>query len=267
MLQPLFPAPRPIIGMIHVAALPGTPASTLSVREIVDLAVQEARLYRAGGLPGLAIENMHDLPYLRGGVGPEIVAAMTLVGQAVKAEFGGPVGLQVLAGANREAVAVAHAAGLDFVRAEGYAFAHVADEGFIQSSAAELLRYRKLIGAERVQVWADVKKKHSAHAITADVSLGITAETVEFMRGDAVIITGNVTGDPPKLADVREAKAHCRLPVLLGSGVTPENLAGFYAEADGFIVGSYFKVDGYWMNTVDPRRVAAFVEAAAKLRA
>jgi membrane complex biogenesis BtpA family protein len=191
---------------------------------------------------------------------------MTLVGYAVKVEFGGPVGLQVLAGANQEAVAVAHAAGLDFVRAEGYAFAHVADEGFIKSSAAELLRYRKLIGAERVQVWADVKKKHSAHAITADISLGLTAETVEFMRGDAVIVTGNVTGDPPKIEDVREAKSHCKLPVLLGSGVSPENLAGFYAAADGFIVGSYFKVDGYWENTVDPARVERFVAAAEKLR-
>lgn len=264
MLQPLFRSPKPVIGMIHVAALPGTPAGALSVAEIVALAVSEARLYRSAGLHGLGIENMHDLPYLRGRVGPEVVAAMALVGQAVKAEFGGPVGLQILAGANQEAMAVAHAAGLDFVRAEGYAFAHVADEGIIQSSAAELLRYRRLIGAERVQVWADVKKKHSAHAITADVSLGITAETVEFMRGDAVIITGNVTGDPPRLEDVREAKGHCRLPVLLGSGVTPDNLAPFYAEADGFIVGSYFKVDGRWSNTVDPKRVERFMQAAGR---
>jgi predicted TIM-barrel enzyme len=64
---------------------------------------------------------------------------------------------------------VAHAAGLDFIRAEGYAYAHVADEGIIEASAAKLLRHRRMIGAERVQVWADVKKKHSAHAITADV--------------------------------------------------------------------------------------------------
>jgi hypothetical protein len=184
----------------------------------------------------------------------------------VKAEFGGPVGIQVLAGANVEALAVAHAAGLDFIRAEGYVFAHVADEGFIQSSAAELLRYRRLIGAERVQVWADVKKKHSAHAITADVGLGATAEAAEFMRADAVIVTGNVTGDPPQIDDVREAREHCRLPVVLGSGVAPDNLAEFYPEADGFIVGSYFKVDGYWANTVDPKRVNRFIEVARGLR-
>ncbi|MCC7359630.1 MAG: BtpA/SgcQ family protein [Anaerolineales bacterium] len=267
MLTPLFARPKPVIAMIHIAALPGTPANTLRVSEIVDLAVREARLYQAAGVDGLGIENMHDLPYLRAGVGPEIVAAMTLCGQAVKAETGLPVGVQVLAGANQEAMAVAHAAGLDFIRAEGFVFAHVADEGLIESSAAQLLRYRKLIGAERVQVWTDVKKKHSAHAITADVSLGLTAEAAEFMRASAVIITGSVTGDPCRIEDVAEARAHCGLPIVLGSGVTTANLARFYAAADAMIVGTHFKVDGRWTNTVDPRRVEAFVTELNRLRA
>ncbi len=267
MLTLLFPNPKPVIGMIHVSALPGTPANTMNVREIVHLAAREARLYREGGVDGIGIENMHDLPYLRGSVGPEIVAAMTLVGQAVKAESQLPVGIQILAGANVEAMAVAHAAGLDFIRAEGYAFAHVADEGIIESSSAKLLRYRKMIGAERVQVWADVKKKHSAHAITADVSLGATAETVEFMRGDAVIVTGSVTGDPPKIEDVQEAKSHTCLPVILGSGVDVNNIAAFFPEADGFIIGTHFKLDGHWANTVDPKRVERFMETVRRLRA
>ena len=266
MLTDLFPQPKPVIAMIHVAALPGTPASALSVAEVVALAVQEARLYRDGGVDGLGIENMHDVPYLRGSVGPEIVAAMTLVGQAVKAESRLPVGVQVLAGANLEAMAVAHAAGLDFIRAEGFAFAHVADEGVIQSSAAKLLRYRRQLGAERVQVWADVKKKHSAHAITADVSLGLTAEAVEFMRADAVIVTGAVTGDPCRLEDVQEARAHCRLPILLGSGVTVANLGQYFDLADGFIIGTHFKRDSRWTDTVDPRRVSAFMDALSRVR-
>ena len=173
--------------------------------------------------------------------------------------------MQILAGANLEAMAVAHAAGLDFIRAEGFAFAHVADEGLIQSSAAKLLRYRKQIGAERVQVWADVKKKHSSHAITADIDIGATAEAVEFMRGDAVIVTGSVTGDPPRAEDIVEVKQHCRLPVYLGSGVTAENLATFYETADGFIVGSHFKKDGHWKNVVDAKRVKRFMAAHAKL--
>lgn len=266
MLNPLFSTPKPVIAMIHVGALPGTPANWQSVAEIIAQAVREAAIYRDSGVDGIAIENMHDVPYLRGEVGPEIVAAMALVGQAVKAESRLPVGIQILAGANIDAMAVAHAANLDFIRAESFVFAHVADEGLIESSAAKLLRYRKLIGAEQVQVWADVKKKHSSHAITADISLGGMAETVEFMRGDAVIITGGVTGDPPKIADVEEAKAHCRLPVVLGSGVDDKNIADFFPKADGFIIGSYFKQEGKWRNDVDAVRVEHFIAQVEKLR-
>jgi len=255
MLSKLFNNAKPIIGVIHVAALPGAPMNTLPVSEIIVLAIREAATYRDGGVDGVIIENMHDTPYLRGSVGPEIVAAMAIIGHAVKNETRLPTGVQILAGANIEAMAVAHAANLDFIRAEAYAFAHVADEGVIQSSAAQLLRYRKMIGADRVQVWTDVKKKHSSHAITADVSLGATAEAVEFMRGDAVIVTGSVTGDAPKIADVDEAKTHCRLPALLGSGIDANNIAEFYQAADGFIIGSYFKVDGHWANPVDAERV------------
>lgn len=262
----LFPQLKTVIGVIHVGALPGTPRGSRSVSELVALARQEAKLYREAGVDGVIVENMHDVPYLRGAVGPEIVAAMTAIGVEVKAECGFPVGVQILAGANIEAMAVAHAAGLDFIRAEGYAYAHVADEGLIQASAAQLLRFRKMIGAAGVQVWADVKKKHAAHAITADVSLGETAETVEFMGADCVIVTGSATGKAPLIADVQEAKSHCGLPVFLGSGITENNLAEFYDHADGFIIGSALKVDGLWSNTIDPVRLNRVISTLNKLR-
>src|SRR5262249_26780949 len=152
----------------------GTPTNALSLRKLEAGALREARIYRDAGVDGLMLENMHDTPYLRCRVGPEITAAMSVIARAIKDATRLPCGVQVLAGANIEAIAVAHAAGLDFIRAEGFAFAHVADEGIIESSAAELLRYRRAIGADRVQVWADVKKKHSSHAITADVGIGET---------------------------------------------------------------------------------------------
>ena len=260
----LFPAPKPIIGMIHVGALPGTPANRLPLGKIVAEAVREAKIYRAAGLDGVAVENMHDVPYLRGGGGPEIVACMTVVAQAVKAEFGGVTGIQILAAANREALAVAQAAALDWLRVEGFAFAHVADEGFIDSSAAELLRYRKQIGADRIEVWADIKKKHAAHALTADVSLGETAAAVEFMRADALIVTGAATGRPPARADVTEARAHSSLPVILGSGVDATNVGQFREAADGFIVGAAFKQQGRWIRPVDAARVRAFMKVARR---
>ena len=263
MLKPsrLFRASQPVIAMIHVGALPGTPAGTCSMREIEAQAVREAKLYRDAGVDGLMLENMHDTPYLRGRVGPEIVAAMTVVARAVKDASRLPCGVQVLAAANQEALAVALAGGLDFIRAEGFAFAHVADEGIIQSSAAELLRYRRAIGADHVQVWADVKKKHSSHAITADIGIGETAHAVEFMRGDAVIVTGVTTGDAPKPEDVRDVKRATRLPVYLGSGVTAANVATFRSDADGFIVGSEFKSGGHWSSAVEAKRVKRFMTA------
>lgn len=257
----LFSSQQPVVGVIHVGALPGTPRASLTAAELVRSAREEAKVYRECGVDGVIIENMHDVPYLKGEVGPEIVAAMTAIAIEVKNQCQLPVGIQILAGANIEAMAVAHAAGLDFIRAEGFAYAHVADEGIIEASAAKLLRYRRMIGAERVQVWTDVKKKHSAHAITADVSLGETAETVEFMGADCVIVTGSATGQAPKVADVQEAKSHCHLPVFLGSGISNENIEQFYKEADGFIIGTSFKVDGRWSNTVDPERVTQFIRA------
>ena|SRR5687767_869746 len=249
--------------MIHVGALPGTPASRHTVSELEAQAVAESKIYRDGGIHAIGIENMHDVPYLRGGVGPEITAAMTIIARAVKETSGLPVGIQILAGANHEALAVAHAASLDFVRVEGYAFAHVADEGIIQSSAASLLRYRRGIGAERVQVWADVKKKHSSHAITADIDVGETAAAVEFMRADAVITSGSVTGAEPSDADLSSVKRHCRLPLYVGSGITADNLPTYYHLADGFIVGTFLKKDGRWTETVDAKRVERLMAAHA----
>lgn len=262
----MFSTGPQIFGMIHVQALPATPRAQYTMQAIIAQAQHEAEIYLAAGVDGLLLENMHDVPYLRGSVGPEITAALAVIAHAVRQITDKPLGLQILAAANREALAVAHAAGLDFIRAEGFAFAHVADEGIIEACAGELLRYRRAIGAERVQIWADIKKKHSAHALTADVSLAETAETVEFMRGDAVIVTGRATGDVPLLAEVCAARAHCRLPVLLGSGITADNLAEFWPHAHGFIVGSHFKHNGLWHNAPDPDRIAAFMRVVTPLR-
>jgi len=250
-----------IIGMVHVAALPGTPAAALALPQIVKRARDEARIYKEAGIPMLMLENMHDTPYLKGQVGPEITAAMAVIGHEVKQALGLPCGMQILAGADVEALSAAHAAGLDFIRAEAFTFAHVADEGIIESGAARLLRHRKAIGAEHVKVFADLKKKHSAHAITADVPIAEEARAAEFFRADGVIVTGVCTGEPAAIDEVRAVKGAVRLPVLVGSGVTAENASAYLREADGVIVGSYFKVDGLWHNPIDPARVERFGRA------
>ncbi len=227
-----------------------------------SLARRRRRLAGAG-FDAVMIENMHDAPYLRREVGPEIVAAMTAIAGAVRAAVGCSVGIQVLAGANRAALAVAQAAGLQYIRAEGFVFAAVADEGVLdEADAGPLLRYRRSIGATGVRILADVKKKHSAHAITADVDLGETVRAAEFFGADGVIVTGVATGRPTNIEDLRAAREATELPIIVGSGATPESMRSLFEHADAVIVGSWFKKDGNWRHAPDPARVARLVEAA-----
>lgn len=266
-LLSLFGDKRAIIGMIHVAALPGTPRNCDTLEKTIARAVEEAAIYTRVGLDGLLIENMHDVPYLCGRVGPEIVAGMTAVGVAVRRESPLPLGVQILAAANREALAVAHASEAAFVRVENFAYAHVADEGLMPTAdAGPLLRYRRQIGAENVKIVADVKKKHSSHAITSDVSLDQAAKTTEFFGADGIVVTGLATGKPAEVEDVATVKQAIRIPVCVGSGLTPENLPRLWPHADIFIVGSFFKADGVWSNAMDSTRVERFMDAVRRLR-
>ncbi len=263
-IRSVFGVPRALIGAIHVGALPGTAASKKSVAEIAEDAVREARVYEAAGFHGLAIENTHDRPYLKSAVGPEIGAAMAVIGAEVRRAVSLPLGIQVLAGANLWAMAVAHACGAKFVRVEGFVFAHVADEGVIEASAGALLRYRRAIGADSVRVFADIKKKHSAHAITADVDIAETAKAAEFFQADGVIVSGVSTGEPADAGEVEAVSGAVSIPTLIGSGITPENI-GKYSSAEAFIVGSSVKRDGKWENPLEKKRVAAVVKAFEKL--
>ena len=259
-VQSLFGAPRALIGCIHVQALPGTPSSRSSVAEIAKIAVDEARIYADAGFHGVMIENTHDRPYLKGTAGPEITAAMSVIGAAIRSATSLPLGIQILAGANRSSMAVAHACGASFIRAEGFVFAHVADEGIFESSAGDLLRYRRAIGADPIRVFADIKKKHSAHAITADVDIAETAHAAEFFSVDGVIVTGVSTGTPADADEVRRVSNAVHVPTLVGSGITPENIV-LYPDADAFIIGSSVKRDGVWSNPMDVARTRTVVRA------
>jgi len=257
--------PKAMIGMVHVRALPGVPACALALDQTVELAATEAGELARAGFDAIIIENMHDRPYLLGDVGPEITASMTAAAIAVRRAVGCPLGVQVLAGANRQALAVALAGGADFIRAEGFVFSHVADEGvFATADAGRLLRYRKMIGAEHIAVIADIKKKHSSHAITSDVDLAETARAAQFFGADGVVVTGTATATPARVEDVRDASTAIQIPTWVGSGVTPENLPDLWPHADAFIVGSYIKKNGAWDQPLDGERITKLLEAARR---
>ncbi len=259
----IFGDRMPFIAMIHLKALPGTPAYDGNWRAIVEQAVEEAKQLRDWGADALLIENMHDTPYLRREVGPEITASITrAVVEIRRAAPELPCGLQVLAGANKAALAIALAADLEFIRAEGFVFGHLADEGWMDADAGTLLRYRRQIGAEKVAIFTDIKKKHSAHAASADVNLAETAKAARFFRSDGVIVTGAATGATTAQTDlstVREAVPE--LPVLVGSGVTPKQIAHLFPFVNGVIVGSYLKEGGRWDRALSQERVQQIVKA------
>lgn len=259
----MFVDDRPVIGMVHVRATPGSPRASLSPDEVVQLAVEEASQLFEAGISGVILENMHDTPYVHGhDLGPEVVATMTRVAERVRPLSDRPIGIQILSGGNRHAIAIAHACGLDFIRCENFVFAHVADEGLLErAEAGELLRYRRSIGAERVRIFADIKKKHASHAITADLSLADSVQGAEFFGADGIIVTGTHTGVSAELADLKAARVATRLPVLVGSGVTAQNLASMLNHADAVIVGSSIKDDGHWANPLDLTRVRQILEA------
>ena len=255
-----------VYGMLHVRALPGTPLNNLSMLEIITKSVEEANVYLGEGLDGLILENMHDVPYLNGNCGAEVIAGMTAVATEIRKLTDKPIGIQILAGCNKEALAVAHIAGLEFIRAEGFVYGHVADEGMMNSCAGELLRYRKAIGAEKVKVYTDIKKKHSSHAITADLDITDHATAAQFFLSDGLIITGTSTGVPASCDELKRVRKVTSLPILIGSGLNTENISKFYPLADDFIVGSHFKVDGQWQNELDIERIKQFIVVFRSLK-
>ncbi|XP_069674409.1 uncharacterized protein F13E9.13, mitochondrial [Periplaneta americana] len=257
-----------VIGMIHVGALPGTPGYAGSVQSLVERACQDAEIYKDSNIDAVLLENMHDVPYVQPrDMGPEITAVMARICTQVREMLPSHVkcGVQVLAGGNKQALAIALAADLQFIRAEGFVFSHMADEGFTDACAGPLLRYRTNIRADNILVFTDIKKKHSAHAITADISLQETAKAAEFFLSDGVIVTGVATGDPVDEHHFQEVQQCTQLPVLIGSGVTTGNVDR-YMDADAVIVGTHFKDNQRWQNSVNHSQVLRFMDKIHKLR-
>jgi hypothetical protein len=271
----LFGVDRPVIAMLHLPPSPGVPGFP-GVHAAVERMRPDLQAYLAAGVDALLLENMNDFPCVpESAMGPEVAAALTRLAVEARAladaAAGGaarplPIGIQVLFAANRTALAVAQAAGLQFVRAEGWTHAHVSDKGVVQAQGGQVRRYQHAIGAEGILVFTDIKKKHASHAWTADLSLADIAKTLELHRSDGAIVTGSLTGAPPAADDLAAARAATRLPVLAGSGITADNLPEYFPLADAFIVGSYFKRDGDWREPVEPTRVRAFMKVLRRLR-
>jgi predicted TIM-barrel enzyme len=128
------------------------------------------------------------------------------------------------------------------------------------------MRFRKMIGAEDIVVFADIKKKHSSHAITSDLDITDFAEACKLFLADGIIITGRSTSEEADISELLKVRKTCDLPTLIGSGITLNNINKYWDLADGFIIGSYFKEDGSWQNAVSDSRIQSFMEYVNKLK-
>ena len=268
-VQALFGRRQAVVGVVHLRALPGAPDyDGEPMAELIGHAVAEAARYRAGGVDGLIVENHGDIPFAKPeALGPETAAAMAVITAAVRAQTGLSVGVNVLANGAKMALAVAKASGAGFVRVNQWANAYVANEGFIEGPAGAATRYRAWLRARDIRVFADVHVKHGAHAIMADRPIAELARDAEFFDADVAIATGQRTGDAAAMDELQAIAGGCALPVMVGSGVTPDNVGDILSVAAGVIVASWLKTDGVWWNSVDPDRLRTFMREVERVRA
>ncbi|MXR51634.1 BtpA/SgcQ family protein [Halovenus sp. WSH3] len=253
----------PLIGMVHLPALPGAPEYDGSRAAIRDAACEDARALAASGFDAVLIENFGDTPFYPDSVPKHTVAELTATARAVDGTVDVPVGVNVLRNDAEAALSVAAAVGGAFVRVNVHAGVRATDQGWLEGSAHETMRLRERLDTD-VAVYADVDVKHSASPVDRDIG-ALARETVERGLADGLIVSGPETGaaaEGETLEEVVAARDDCapEVPVLVGSGVTVDNAAALLEVADGAIVGTAVKTGGVTTNRVDRERASALVE-------
>jgi uncharacterized protein len=252
-----------LIGVVHLKALPGSPLWRGDLESVIGCALTDARAYERGGAHALFIENFGDMPFTKGSVAPETIAAMAAAGRALRGAVELPIGFNVLRNDARTALALCAVCGGAFIRVNVHTGAMLTDQGLIEGNAYETLRYRQRV-CPRAQIFADVHVKHAVPLGNWTIE-DAARDTVERGLADALIVSGAGTGLEADLADVERVRRTApATKILLGSGVTLANVRDFLPAADGFIVGSSLKVGGKVANPVDAKRVAALVRAIGR---
>lgn len=265
-LEDLFGVEKPIIGMVHLLPMPGTPGCDHDVDKIIDTALEDAEKLEEGGVDGMIVENMWNIPYFVGSdIPPETISIQSVATRKVVEKVDVPVGANVIHNAGRGDLAVAIASEADFMRICLLTGAQVWDTGeFNGGIASELTRLRKNLDAEDVHIFADIDKKHSQ--MFPGIDIQTHAIWSDFYLADALIVTGEMTGSPAVVEDVKAVKEVTDRPILMGSGMNKDNVPDFLEYADGAIVGTTFKNDGITENAVNTERVKEFMSAVENIR-
>ena len=265
LLRDLFGVEKPVIAMAHLPALPGTPRydPSLGVEGIVERVRADVEHLLAGGVDGILFCNEDDRPYSFH-MDMEAVAVMTRVITEVRPKDR-PFGVDFLWDA-KAALAVAKATGAAFIR-EVVTGVYESDMGLWAPDAAALYRYRRQIDAEDVRIFANITPEFASPLGNRTVAQRAKSAVVSTLV-DVILVSGPMAGAEPDVSWVREAKEAVgdEVPVFLNTGAKASNIRTFLQYADGVIVGSSLKVDGYTWNPVDPERVKAFMEVVREIR-
>jgi|TARA_B100001996_G_scaffold336593_2_gene287951 hypothetical protein len=257
----IFKKEKLLIGVVHLNPLPGSPSyKGESLDEIFDLALKDTKCYAQENFHGVIIENHGDIPFNKPeDIGPETVAFMSVITNKLREKYKHLIfGINILANAAIPALSVAMATNSSFIRVNQYTNAYIANEGFLEGLAAKITRYRKWIGADSISIFADVHVKHGSHAIVSDRSIEELTKDNEFFGADVLVATGQRTADSAEIEELTKIKSATHLPVLIGSGISKDNINNYYQKCDGFIIASSLKFDGYWKNSVDLERIKSF---------
>jgi len=254
-----------LIGVVHLKPLPGSPRYTgESLESIVATATADANAILEAGLDGWILENFGDSPFFKGAVPSHVIAAMTRIAAALPGENNALRGVNVLRNDAAGALAVAAAAGLDFVRVNVHTGARVTDQGIIEGDAAATLRLRRNIAPD-VAILADVDVKHSEPLGQSFDLIESARETAHRGLADALIVTGRATGSPIAFDQLKAVRgAVSDRSILAGSGVTPHNVRDALSAADGAIVGTWLKRGGRIDDRVDLARARELVTEARR---
>lgn len=270
MLDKIFCVSKPIIGMVHLKPLPGSPnydPTVYDMKKIIDFAVEEAKILEDAGINGLQIENYWDEPFLKGEkIGYETCTAMTAAACAVAQSVNIPIGINVHMNGGKAAMAIACAAGAKWIRVFEFVSAYISYTGLTEGIGGELARYRSMLGAKDIQMLCDVNVKHGSHYIVHDRSVNELANDAQEQGADGIIITGFSTGIAPTKEKVVEAHKNIKVPVLLGSGISIQNVQELLSVSDGAIIGSAFKTDGDMKKMMNYQKARDFMKEVENLR-
>ncbi len=259
----LFGADTPLVGMVHLPALPGAPSHELTRKELRDRVLEDAKALTTNGVDGVLVENYGDAPFYPDSVPKHVVAEMAAITRELRLTVDAPLGVNVLRNDAEAAVAVAAATGGVFIRVNVHTGSQVTDQGILEGAAHETLRLRDRLDTD-VAVFADVNVKHATPVGTRERD-AVVRDTIDRGLVDGLIVSGPETGEPAddeELLSVLDARDESTrdVPVFVGSGVTPDNAAELLDLADGAIVGTALKERGETANSVAPDRVRRLVE-------